>query len=199
MKNMRKKISIIFTLVCILAFSITAYARNEAVTISSAEATTSTVTVSGTTNALAVMVQVRDDEDNIIKMESFGTVSGAFSGTIDDLSLKADTEYTVFVADYEGGDWTKITVKVPAATTEATTEATTAQTTQETTETTTQTTAEDTTKSEKAATTTPKAPQTGDKTPLYIIFSLMLISGGLLLSMETKRNLVEVITKLKKE
>lgn len=191
MKKFKKKISLILTIICLLAFSVTAFAKNEAVTISSAEATKTTVTVSGTTNALAVMVQVRDAEDNIIKMESFGTVSGSFSGTIDDLSIKADTEYTVFVADYEGGDWTKITVKVPAATTEATTEATTTATTEATTET--------TTEGGKAATTTPKAPQTGDETPLYITFSLMFISGGLFISMVTRRSLAKVITKSKKK
>lgn len=175
MKNFKKKISLLLTIICLLAFSVTAYAKNETVTISSAEATKTTVTVSGTTKALAVMVQVRDTEDNILKMESFGTVSGEFSGKIEDLTLKEGTEYTVYVADYEGGDWTTATVNVPESTTETTTttEATTT-TTEATTQATTEATTQATTETQKTDT---KAPQTGDTTPLILVVSLMLLSA----------------------
>ncbi len=179
MRKNKNKLSLMLILICILAFSLTAYAKNEAVTINGAEATTSSVTVSGSTKALAVMVQVRDAEDNIIKMESFGTLDGSFSGTIDELTLKEDTEYTIYVADYEGGDWTTQTVKVSKKT-EPSTEATT-----ESTETTT-TSTEATTNANTDSKTNAKAPQTGDNAMISIIVMLMLVSGSGILYLKSK-------------
>lgn len=82
------------------------YALDETVTISSALATADSVTVSGTTAATAVMVQVRDADNNVLAMESFPVVAGSFTGTIDSgIAIACETTYKVYVADYEGGDW----------------------------------------------------------------------------------------------
>ena len=61
------------------------------------------VVVKGTTEALAVTMQLRDDSDNIIAMITAGTTSGAFDISLNNLSLTPGTSYTVYVADYEGG------------------------------------------------------------------------------------------------
>ena len=57
------------------------------------------------------MVQVRDANNNILGLETFATTGGAFTGEVTGLSLAADTDYKVFVADYEGGNWATQTVK----------------------------------------------------------------------------------------
>lgn len=69
------------------------------------------VVVKGTTEALAVTMQLRDDSDNIIAMITAGTTSGAFDISLNNLSLTPGTSYTVYVADYEG-DWTTEVVTV---------------------------------------------------------------------------------------
>ena len=194
MRKNKNKLYLILIMICILTFSLTAYAKNETVTISSAEATKTTVTVSGTTKALAVMVQVRDAEDNILKMESFGTVSGEFSGKIEDLTLKEGTEYTVYVADYEGGDWTTATVNVPESTTETTTtteatttttEATTQATTEATTQATTETQKTDTTPAKQSA----KSPTTGDSSPIVPMLLLLLGSVMGMIYLRSKKHI----------
>ncbi|MCR4609145.1 MAG: hypothetical protein K5750_05555 [Eubacterium sp.] len=186
---MRKnRLTLILIMICLLACSITVYAKNEAVTINDdAEATTTSVAFSGSTKALAVMVQLRDADDEILTMESFGTVDGKFEGELENLELEEGAEYTLFIADYEGGDWATKTVKVPKKeekkeeeeevkepekkptpepTTQATTEATTAATTEATTEATT-----------AAAASTDTNPPTGDEAPIMIAVMLLLASG----------------------
>lgn len=115
MKNITKKIPcLVVALACILGFSINAHALNKAVTIIDTSATKSSVTVSGTTEALAVMVQIRNAEGtDILHMESLGVEAGKFDGTLNGLNLAEDTKYKVFIADYEGGDWSiaEFTVK----------------------------------------------------------------------------------------
>ncbi len=108
---MKKYFSIAIALfIVIICLPVKTYALNKDVTISNAAAEASKVTVSGTTEASAVMVQVRDASNNILALETFGTLNNAFSAEVA-VSLAADTDYKVFVADYEGGDWTTTTVK----------------------------------------------------------------------------------------
>ena len=109
---MKKKLLLLICLVAIVCFSVPAYALNKAVTIDSASATKTTVVVKGTTEALAVTMQLRDDSDNIIAMITAGTNSGAFDISLNNLSLTPGTSYTVYVADYEGGNWTTEVVTV---------------------------------------------------------------------------------------
>lgn len=113
-----KKISIILAfIICILSLKINVQAVDEAVTIESAAATASSVSVSGTTNATAVMVQVRDASGtNIISMQSFGVaIDHKFNGTIPGLPLTPGTEYKIYIADYEGGDWATASVVASSA------------------------------------------------------------------------------------
>ena len=74
-------LTFVFALV-ILAIPMKSEAHNEEVTLSSASVTSSGATVSGSTDAPAVMVQIRDANNNIVAMSSFAVVNNAFSGTV---------------------------------------------------------------------------------------------------------------------
>ena len=101
---------------CIWVFSpLTSFAAGEPVTIGSTSADTSGVTVSGTTDATSVMVQIRDENGtDIIDMYSMPVLDGKFSGTVSS-SLAAGQKVKVYVADYEGGTFaiSEATVPVP--------------------------------------------------------------------------------------
>lgn len=105
-KYKNRLITFLCLFACLLVIPMQVHAANKAVTVTSAEASTSTVSVSGTSDALAVMVQVRDESENILVMKSFGTESKKFSGKIENLSLTDGKTYKIYLADYEGGDWT---------------------------------------------------------------------------------------------
>ncbi len=84
----------------------------------SADATKTSVSVSGTVDdgILAVVVQIRDSNGEIVSMESAGVNStNAFSITMTGLNLTEEATYTVYAADYNGGDWTTKEVTVPKA------------------------------------------------------------------------------------
>ena len=105
---MNKKIisSLCLLVLCVLLLPVTVMAYNKSVTISSASGTNTSFNVKGETQALAVVVQLRDTDGNILAMQSFGTVSGVFDATINEgISLADATKYYAYVADYEGGDW----------------------------------------------------------------------------------------------
>lgn len=101
---------------CIWVFSpLTSFAAGEPVTIGSTSADTSGVTVSGTTDATSVMVQIRDESGtDIIDMYSMAVLGGKFSGTVS-TTLSAGQTVKVYVADYEGGTFaiSEATVPVP--------------------------------------------------------------------------------------
>jgi LPXTG-motif cell wall-anchored protein len=101
-------IALLFVAICL---PVTVEAKNKDVTVSETKVEATKATVSGKTEALAVMVQVRDANNNILGLETFATTGGAFTGEVTGLSLAADTDYKVFVADYEGGNWATQTVK----------------------------------------------------------------------------------------
>ena len=101
-------IALLFVAICL---PVTVEAKNKDVTVSDTKVEATKATVSGKTEALAVMVQVRDANNNILGLETFATNGGAFTGEVTGLSLAADTDYKVFVADYEGGNWATQTVK----------------------------------------------------------------------------------------
>lgn len=81
-------------------------AAGEDVNISSASATTSSVTVSGTTDASSVMVQVRDADGNVLDMYSMGVLNGEFSGSFN-VNLTSGQDVEIYVADYEGGPFAR--------------------------------------------------------------------------------------------
>ena len=184
----------ITVLLIVLCLPITVHAKDQAVTITSASAAASKVTVSGTTTAAAVMVQVRDASDNILGMQTLGVVDGKFSGDVTDLTLAADTDYTVYVADYEGGAWETETVKYETPTTAITTAATTATTTAATTATTTEaTTAASTSDATTTAASTAaddagkKSPKTADYFPLYGMLGIAGVSLAGMMAAAKKR------------
>ena len=113
-----KKINIFSCLAALLAlsiliFPIKAYAINKSVTITDSSINSTSVSVSGTSEALAVIVQVRDESNNILGMVSLGTLNTSFSGSVTGLSLAEGKTYTIYVADYEGGDWATTNVVIP--------------------------------------------------------------------------------------
>ncbi|MBO7401508.1 MAG: hypothetical protein J6U10_00800 [Lachnospiraceae bacterium] len=110
---MNKKILALILVLCLVTIPlIRTDAANEPVTISTASATSGSATVSGTTEALAVMVRLTDADGNILAMQSFAVSdSGSFSASIGDLTLDFGT-YTISVADYEGGSWASATAAI---------------------------------------------------------------------------------------
>ena len=105
MKKIRRVLAI--CIVIIMSFPVTVFAKGQSVTINDASITKTRAEVSGETDALAVMVQVRDNTGEILTMMSFPVVNGLFSGTLTGFSLEADAEAAIFVADYEGGPFEK--------------------------------------------------------------------------------------------
>ena len=143
------------------------YALNKTVTISEVSPSTSEVKVKGTTEADAVMIQLRNASgDDIIAMKSFPVVDNAFEGSITDITLSEGTEYTVYVADYEGGDFT-IESFIIEPEEEVTTETTTEATPQTTTEAT----------AEVKDTKTVKVAKTGDNALVAFMLMSMIMSG----------------------
>lgn len=118
---MKKLTSLLLALALIMSLSVTVFAKADPSTVTldkdNCSATTSSVTVSGSTTNVkaAVVVQVLDAQSNILAMESFTIVpaDGGFGGTIDNLSLSYSATYTVRAADYDGGAWGSTTVTVP--------------------------------------------------------------------------------------
>ncbi|MGN0131959.1 MAG: hypothetical protein ACI4AA_05930 [Lachnospiraceae bacterium] len=114
---MKKLIGLFMILILVTVFPLEVKAQNQTVTISSAKASTTSVAVTGNTAAIAIIVQVRDASDNILDMQSFGTVDGAFAAELTNLSLTDGAKYKLFIADYEGGDWATIEVIAEKGTT----------------------------------------------------------------------------------
>lgn len=96
----------------IIGIPMVSEAKDKNVTISEAAVTETGLTVKGTTEAPAVMVQIRDGSDTIIAMSSFAVVDNAFSGSISQ-SLTAGSSYKIYIADYEGGEFAIQSVTVP--------------------------------------------------------------------------------------
>jgi LysM repeat protein len=99
----------------LLFHPIHAHAANEDVTIASTSASTSSVSVSGETDALAVMCQVRDSNNQIVAMTSMPVNNGSFSGSVATPALTAGGTYKIYVADYEGGNFASEDLDVVAS------------------------------------------------------------------------------------
>lgn len=114
---MKKIISAITMIILLTCTSMPVMAANKSVVVSSGEATTGQVKVKGSTEALAVTIQLRSlDGNSIIAMTTVGTQDGKYSATMEGLALEAGEKYMLYVSDYEGGDWTVKEVTVPKAT-----------------------------------------------------------------------------------
>ncbi len=113
---MKKIVSCLVVLLLLIAVPTQVRAMENAVTITSASLSTTTMAVSGTTAATAVMIQIRDSVGEIVGMGSLPVAEGSFSGSISGFYLSQGETYTLYVADYEGGDWTTLSVQVPGDT-----------------------------------------------------------------------------------
>ena len=141
-----------------------AYAANEAVTLTDVSASSTEVAVEGSTNAEAIIVQVRDATgDNILAMKSFAVVDGAFSGSVTDITIEEDTEYSVYVADYEGGDFATETFSLAAEE---------------------ETVKEDSAKAAKVD--DDASAKTGDTTEVALIALLMIVSVSMMMILNKK-------------
>lgn len=115
---MKKIISSVIMVILLVCISMPVVAANKNVVISSGEASAEQVVIKGTTEALAVNVQLRSaDGNDVIAMITVGTQDGKYTAKINNLNLVAGKSYAVYIADYEGGDWTVKEVKVPESTT----------------------------------------------------------------------------------
>lgn len=112
---MKRKIVFCVSSFLLFLFTLGMDANANDVTTINATGTTTSVAISGTTEAdtAAVMIQVLSGADTIIAMESFAVNGTQFSGTIDFLTLTEGNTYTVQAADYEGGTWQVATFTVP--------------------------------------------------------------------------------------
>ena len=107
---MIKRLILILVLVlAIIGIPFVSEAREKDVTVESADITTTEAAISGTTEAPAVMVQIRNSDGEIVSMVSFAVVDNEFSGNITQSFAEGET-YRFFVADYEGGDFTIVEV-----------------------------------------------------------------------------------------
>lgn len=79
-------------------------AASKTVTIGDVTAYASSMSVSGTTDAVAVTIQVRDASDTIVAMDTVGTKDGKFSKSVAG-SYTVGGNYKIYIADYEGGTW----------------------------------------------------------------------------------------------
>ena len=111
---MKKILLLLLLAVClVVAPNIDSKAQNGTVTITEATIASDSASVKGTTeDTLAIMVRITDASDNILVMQSFAvSIDGSFEVEIKDVTF-ADGDYTISVADYEGGEWATETVTV---------------------------------------------------------------------------------------
>ncbi len=110
---MKKKIFALILVLCLIVQPVVeSRAQNMEVTDVSASMTGRTATVTGNTEALAVMVRITDEAGNLAAMQSFPVSSDmSFSAVISGVSFASGT-YTIAVADYEGGPWAVVTATV---------------------------------------------------------------------------------------
>lgn len=121
---MKKFMTGLLATMLLLCISVPVFAADKAATIGAAEAKKEVITVSGETEALAVTIQVRDKDGKIIAMATAGTKDKKYEAKIENLNLTANVNYTIYVADYEGGNWTTkdVVYKVEETTKPAATE-----------------------------------------------------------------------------
>ena len=119
MKITKRLISLIIALSLVFTMGLSAFAEGEEITGLEATLSGNTVTVRGYTTDVkaAVFVQLREG-DNVLASGTFNVGEAGFSGTLspdDNTTLDANTTYTVWAADIDGGLWATATVNASAA------------------------------------------------------------------------------------
>ncbi len=130
MRNLFKKAA---SLVCAMLFvmgmmTVGAFAATNDVLTVTAEGTTSSVKVSGTTDTsvVAVLIEIFDTDNNLVTMESHPSTEGKFEATLS-ATLTAGATYTAYVINYSGeGEALEATFTVPEPETTTEAETTTA-------------------------------------------------------------------------
>lgn len=106
---MKKIITIICSILLTLSLSSVVYAENGEITITSASGTESSASVSGSVDKdiTAVVIEVVDKSGKILSMQTVEVVNKTFSVSDIYANLNEGQEYTIKVADYDGGQWAK--------------------------------------------------------------------------------------------
>lgn len=116
---MKNKFRTLLLVICLMmAFGTVAVSAGESdIALSSLNTTKEQVTVVGTSEgAFAIAAQIRDSSDNIIAITSAGVDdNNEFTVSFMNLNLSYGT-YTLYLANYEGGDWTIETFTLSAPT-----------------------------------------------------------------------------------
>ncbi len=156
-----KKYMRLITLALLLGLLLLPATFVKAASITSLSVTTSgsSISVSGTTEAVAGAVLVYDSTgETLVVMETFAVEDGSYSYTLS--QTFSNGTYVVKVADYNGGDYATETVTVSEKTGTTTTTGTTTAT--------------------GTTSTTTKSPKTGDSYLVYFWAMLMFSLAGII-------------------
>ena len=121
---MKKKICYAMTFLFLMSFLListkeTVFAAGDSVTSVTATGTESGVTVKGTTDAgvVAVAIEIFDENNQLVAMETHAVTDGAYNATIA-VPLTAEKSYKAYVVNYNGAGTAKESgFTVPKATT----------------------------------------------------------------------------------
>ena len=118
---MKRIMAFIFPIMLMFLLCTPVYAAGTVSTVN-AEAEEDTIHVWGTTENVtaAVAIQVLDETDNIVVMDSLTVLGDVFDGEISGLTLTEGKTYSVRVADYDGGVWQVAMATVPISVTSVT-------------------------------------------------------------------------------
>lgn len=107
---MKKILTIMLTTLLLINFSLTICADEIEVNITNVVPSSSEVVINGEAEgAVAVAIQIVKKDDptkTILAMQSFEVEDDEFTATIE-MEIEANEEYTVKVANFEGGKWAK--------------------------------------------------------------------------------------------
>ena len=123
---MKKKICYAMTFLFLMSFLLisakeTVFAAGDSVTSVTATGTVSGVTVKGTTDVgvVAVAIEIFDENNQLVAMETHAVTDGAYNATIA-VPLTAEKSYKAYVVNYNGAGIAKeSSFTVPKATTPA--------------------------------------------------------------------------------
>lgn len=121
---MKKKICYAMTFLFLMSFLLisakeTVFAAGDSVTSVTATGTVSGVTVKGTTDVgvVAVAIEIFDENNQLVAMETHAVTDGAYNATIS-VPLTAEKSYKAYVVNYNGAGTAKeSSFTVPKATT----------------------------------------------------------------------------------
>ena len=105
---MKKILTVLFSFLLILTSISAVVADTESITLSEVSGSESVVNVKGETDGvdiIAIQIVDKEDHNTIYAMETTDVVDGKFDVDIE-VNLKANTEYTVLIANFNSGKYT---------------------------------------------------------------------------------------------